>query len=413
MIEYLIDTSVLLDASYILDKLDGKIIISPYVIEELDSGYIRRDYGDKVNKVLSKLLDNQDRYIVDIHDGQVTKVCVGMDKDKLGNKIIAYGLKKNLVFVTCDLVRALKARGQGLETEIIGGSINTQHKGVKEIYLDLTKGRDRELLERHMSDVQSNLFGLHMNEYLIIYDRSNKQVNDRGELVHGKLDKIGKWTKDGFRYLKRSKEEDKRKRIEALNDLQLCALDLLYDDSVPIKIIAGNFGSGKTYLSLNSALDMVTHKKFDKLICVRNPIGDTDSEDIGFLPGDKGEKIEGFYKCITNNISKDYNITFLKEKGKISYEIPYYMKGMSIEDTFILVEEAEDLTLKTLKLIGSRVSKGSVVCFSGDYQQTESRYLSNNGLLQLISRTVDECLVGCVVLSEDVRSSASKVFANL
>jgi predicted ribonuclease YlaK len=89
------------------------------------------------------------------------------------------------------------------------------------------------------------------------------------------------------------------------------------------------------------------------------------------------------------------------------------MKGLTIPESYILIDEAEDLDLKTLKLIGSRIGKDSNIVFCGDYKQAEGKFIQDNGLLQLIEGTKGNPLVGIVVLDDDVRSSASKVFANL
>jgi PhoH-like ATPase len=89
------------------------------------------------------------------------------------------------------------------------------------------------------------------------------------------------------------------------------------------------------------------------------------------------------------------------------------MKGLSIQDTYILVDEAEDLSKRLIKLLGTRVAEGSVIVFSGDFEQAEEKYVHNNGLYQAIEKLKGHPLVGIVVLDEDIRSSASKAFAGL
>jgi PhoH-like ATPase len=103
----------------------------------------------------------------------------------------------------------------------------------------------------------------------------------------------------------------------------------------------------------------------------------------------------------------------MEQEGVLTKEIPFYMKGLSIEDTFIIADEAEDLTLKLVKLIGTRLGKGSNVVFSGDFKQAEDKYIYNNGLYLAVEKLKGHPLVGVVYLDEDVRSDASKVFAEL
>ena len=86
---------------------------------------------------------------------------------------------------------------------------------------------------------------------------------------------------------------------------------------------------------------------------------------------------------------------------------------MSYGSTFVFVEESEDMDLKILKLIGSRIESDSCVVFCGDYKQSEQKYRRNNGLFQLIEKLKGNPLVGIIVLNEDVRSEASKVFVDI
>jgi predicted ribonuclease YlaK len=198
-----------------------------------------------------------------------------------------------------------------------------------------------------------------------------------------------------------------------MNAEQRCALDMLMNNEIPIKILVGVTGSGKTKLAVEIGLHGVTDGgDFDKLVLVRNPIGS--GEDIGFLPGTLEEKVNTFYTPIIENIEGGAeSVDYLVKKCKLDKKIPFHMKGLTLPDSYVLVDEAEDLDLKTLKLIGSRVGKDSCVVFCGDYRQAENKFLANNGLTTLIEATKGNPLVGIVVLDYDVRSSASRVFAGL
>ena len=88
-------------------------------------------------------------------------------------------------------------------------------------------------------------------------------------------------------------------------------------------------------------------------------------------------------------------------------------RGMFIRSSPRLRVEAEDSSLKQIKQIGSRIDKDGCICVVGDWKQTSGKYLADNGMVQLIEQTKDESLVGVVVLDLDVRSEASKVFAEL
>src|SRR5690606_7824353 len=128
------------------------------------------------------------------------------------------------------------------------------------------------------------------------------------------------------------------KKIKPLNDLQACAIDLIMDKDIPIKIIAGTYGSGKTLLSVKGGMYHVFEKgNYSKLMVVRNPIGT--GEEIGWLKGSKEDKTAGFFKPIIQHLEGgEQEAYYLEQKGQLIKEIPYYMKGLSIEDTFLLCD---------------------------------------------------------------------------
>jgi predicted ribonuclease YlaK len=101
----------------------------------------------------------------------------------------------------------------------------------------------------------------------------------------------------------------------------------------------------------------------------------------------------------------------------VEFDSPYFAKGRSFGNASteyrILVDEAEDLTTKTVKLLGTRLGDNAKIIFCGDYNQAEKEYLDQNGLLHLIESSKDAGLVGFVNLEKDVRSEASKWFAEM
>ena len=170
----------------------------------------------------------------------------------------------------------------------------------------------------------------------------------------------------------------------------------------------------KTLLAIRSALYQTQEKgNYSSVLLVRNPTGS--GEEVGFLPGDLEEKTADFFAPFIDNMKGgEQELESLKMQGIIDTQIPFYLKGRSIPNTFIVVDEAEDLTAKDFKLIGSRIAKESCVVFTGDFKQAETKYVHNNGLskfIQYISQNPDP-LVGVVILDDDVRSSASKYFVN-
>ena len=103
----------------------------------------------------------------------------------------------------------------------------------------------------------------------------------------------------------------------------------------------------------------------------------------------------------------------LKDEGVIQTIIPYYMKGISLDKSFVIIDEAEDLTAKEIKLVGTRAGEGSKLVFCGDYKQAVVNTTDDNALVQLCEQFKGNPLFACIYLDEDVRSETSKLFASL
>lgn len=237
----------------------------------------------------------------------------------------------------------------------------------------------------------------HVNEYIIIQntdDNSEKEMRFDGE---------------NFVALKLPSS----RFIKGKNGLQRCALDLLLNPDITIAAVLGGYGSGKTYLTLQMALYNVTEKGHQsKILGVRSPQGE--GKEVGFLPGTLQEKVQGFFEPLTQQLNGgEFELESLKQRGILDSNIPYYMKGTTYNDTIMLVDEAEDLDEKQLRLVGTRIGSNSKIYFAGDYKQSVINTTDNNALIKMCNELKGNKMFGCVYLGEDVRSTTSKIFANL
>ncbi|MEK5036320.1 PhoH family protein [Paenibacillus sp. FSL R7-0302] len=391
---YVVDTNVLLDKLEVL--VGHEVVILSHVLRELDKHKSNRDKPDlafRARKAVRHIEANQDKFVFDLKD-YVWDVDDQHEAGYVDNMIIQACVESGYGLITEDVLLKFKAKGYNIPLINLDFEKNVEatYTGVKEIEVF-----DEEELNKIYND-ETNMFDLLINQYLVI------KFNDEYYCY--------RWTGEFFAEL----VVPPGRVVNAQNAQQLCALDLLWDTTIPIKFIIGTYGSGKTYLSSKVAIEFVkgsnSTKHYRKLMMVRNPIGS--GEQIGFLKGTKEDKTSDFFKPIVQHLDKgEFEADQMERDGILKKEIPYYMKGLSISDTFILVDEAEDLTLKLVKLIGTRLAEHACVVFSGDFNQAEEKYIYNNGLYQAVDKLKGNPLVGVVMLNEDVRSSASKVFADL
>jgi len=377
---YVVDTNLLLHNIDILSQ-EENIIIPLVVLQELDK--LKNDdcIGFEARRAIREIKSSSVKIDIDfgcdeVKNDDIILQCAKTHDSKLYTKDICLGIKANQFGV------------EAIDPYPEGDSIYT---GIKTVYLS-----DADMSNMY-ENPYDNIFNLCPNQYLLV-------KNDEGHTV----DKM-KWISNKLVNLKLPPN----KIIKPLNDLQAFAIDLLNDTDIPIKILAGTYGSGKSFINIRMALYHLLQKgNYSKILFIRNPIGS--GEEIGHLPGTKDEKIGPFYKVIEQQLEGgELELQRLLQYRQLEYEIPYHIKGQSISSTYMLVDEAEDMNKKIIKLIGTRVAENSCICFSGDWKQAESKYMRDNGLLYLINKTKNNPLVGAVVLDTDVRSSASKVFADL
>ena len=161
------------------------------------------------------------------------------------------------------------------------------------------------------------------------------------------------------------------------------------------------------------ALYNVNEKGYQsKILGVRSPQGE--GKDIGYLPGDFDSKTDNFFLQLTQQLNGGaFELVSLKQRGVLETYIPFYMKGTTYNDTVIVVDEAEDLDEKQIRLVGTRVGTNSKIYFAGDYKQSVINTTKNNALVKMCNEFKGNKQFATIYLGEDVRSETSKMFANL
>jgi PhoH-like ATPase len=188
---------------------------------------------------------------------------------------------------------------------------------------------------------------------------------------------------------------------------------LLNNKDIPIVAINGAVGSGKTFLSIRMALHHIVDKgNSSKVLAVREAIGE--GKEVGYLRGTFEDKTKLFFKPIEQSLSGgEFELQALIQRGVLESTIPFYIKGTTYNDTIIVCDESEDLSKKQLKLLGTRLGQNSRIFFAGDYKQSTVDSSERNAMVMMCNELKGNKNFGCVYLDEDVRSEASKIFANL
>ncbi|MBM4370217.1 MAG: PhoH family protein, partial [Deltaproteobacteria bacterium] len=208
------------------------------------------------------------------------------------------------------------------------------------------------------------------------------------------------------------------------NREQTFAMDLLLDDSVKLVTLAGKAGTGKTLLAIAAGLSKVTDEKTHSKLLVSRPIFPL-GRDIGFLPGTVDEKLNPWMQPIHDSVDflmastrkergSGKGFAELKDMGFLEIEPLTYIRGRSIPNQYLVVDEAQNLTHHEVKTILTRAGEGTKVVLTGDPYQIDQPYLDamNNGLTYTVERMKGVSLAGSVTLTRGERSELAELAAD-
>ena len=397
----LYDTNALLNLQ---DKaFEEEFIISQKTLEEIEN--IKTSSGKdgeikwKARRVAHLLDDRFDSYHVVATNSEIREILQKFCIDESPDSIIcsaAYHINSTVqpvLFVTDDVNCKFIARKIfGLETRGVNEiklitSIDS-YLGYKDIVMT-----DTEMAEFYMHQ-DNNKFNLNINEYLIIRDSSGEAVDYRR--WDGECNQVLNYKKIKSQFLG---------MIRPVNPQQVCAFDMLQSKTAKIKVLAGRAGSGKDYLMISNAIKMIEDGKFDKLVYIRNPIGVKDSKEIGFLPGNKDEKLMPWAMVLADHLGGETGLSMKMMAGQIEIEHLGYIRGRCFKNSIIYCTEAENLSREHVQLIISRVGEGSELWMNGDFKQTDSPvFRMSNGLLSTVTRFAGLEDFGYVYLDKTERS---------
>ena len=248
---------------------------------------------------------------------------------------------------------------------------------------------------------------VHPNENIVFVDELNE-----------KKTALTCYNKGKGRFVLRQPTKSPVWGIKPRNKEQILALGLLMDAEIPVVSLVGKAGSGKTLLALASALEQTfgSEQKYKRIVVTKpvEPVG----KDIGFLPGTMEEKMLPWLAPIQDNLqfllgNDKITLDMYMQEGKIEVEAMTYIRGRSISDSFIIIDEAQNLNQHEIKTILTRVGEGTKIVLTGDIEQIDNVYVdaTNNGLSYVIEKLKTEELVGHIILSKGVRSPVATMAA--
>jgi len=217
--------------------------------------------------------------------------------------------------------------------------------------------------------------------------------------------------------------------VFARNKEQLFAMELLLDPDVKMVTIHGQAGTGKTLLAIACGLRMTADENKYRKVLVSRPIFPL-GRDIGFLPGDVNEKLNPWMKPIFDNLEyllatrsdarKDGRAVqpeyqYLIDRRIVEVEALTYIRGRSIPQQYLIIDEAQNLTPHEVKTVLTRAGEGTKVVMTGDPNQIDNPYVDamSNGLTYAVERFKDASIAGHITLRKGERSELAELAASL
>ncbi|RAL20977.1 phosphate starvation-inducible protein PhoH [Lujinxingia litoralis] len=450
---FVVDTNVLLhDPRAIFRFEDNTVIIPIYVIEEIDT--FKRDMSElgRNAREISRILDeyrgrgNLGQGVA-LDGGGTLRVSFDrvkepvefLDTHKKDNLILSVALEVQrrepevpCIFVSKDVNLRVRADVLGLaaekyeEQDVV--SVQELYPGSSELEVDndwIDQLHERgellttleELAAHRVEGARGRGTHFYTNEYLLLRNARGPQT------TLGKIQVDAESGQVTIRPLARAR--DHVWGIRPRNREQAFALDALLDDSVNVVTLIGKAGTGKTLLAIAAGLQKVTEERSHHKLLVSRPVIPM-GRDLGYLPGTVEEKLDPWMRPIFDNVEYLMGISHtdrrsgrgadeLKSMGIIEIEPLTYIRGRSLPNLYMIVDEAQNLTPHEVKTILTRVGEGTKIVLTGDPYQIDNPYVDSesNGLSYLVNRFKGQSLASTVTLFKGERSDLAEMAANL
>ena len=432
---YVIDTNVFLtNANSIFEFKNNDIVVPIKVLDEIDKHKKRQDGVGLNARSTIRILDGlrskgnlhkgvrlaKGQGIIYVKGYDPEDMPIGCDLKSADNEIITTAItemkshaKRKVVVVTRDINMRVKCDSLGIITEdyipnkIVADETKLFTGFAKHLVDDqlIDQFYSGEEIKLDKDEVKSKF---KPNQFIMLVSNANEKKTALARFMNYNLalKKVTTYEHGLWGLRPRNKE-------------QTFAFDLLMDPEVPIVTLIGKAGCGKTLLAIAAGLEQVIEKGIYKKLVVSRPVQPM-GKDIGYLPGTMEEKMKPWLMPIQDNLEflmngQHKSMDMFFDKGVIQVEALTYIRGRSINNAFIIIDEAQNLTIHELKTIITRVGENTKVILTGDIEQIDSMYLdaTSNGLSHAVEKMKNYELSGHMTLIKGERSKvatlASKV----
>jgi len=428
---YVIDTSAFLtDADCIYNFKNNDIVVPLKVLEEIDKHKKRQDgvglNARQIIRTFDRLRGSGNLFkgvrlrkghgLVRMRRSDPSHLPVDLDHSVADHMIISCALAEStetgrkVVVVSRDINMRVICDSLGIESEDY--IPNKAVQDVVRLYPGFTQHLVDDQTIDHFYDgedvfVDEENKKFFPNQFVMLVSNSNEKKTALAKFV------------DYTKALRRVRKTKRLWNIDARNKEQTFALDLLMDPTVPVVTLIGKAGTGKTLCAVAAGLEQVLSKEIYKKVIISRPVIPM-GKDIGFLPGTLEEKMRPWLAPIRDNIQflmgdDRTTMEMYFERGTIEVEALTYIRGRSVSNAYIIIDEAQNLTLHEVKTIITRVGEGTKIVLTGDIEQIDNVYTdqTSNGLAFIVEKFKHYDLAGHVTLQKGERSRVATLAAKI
>jgi|TARA_R110002020_G_scaffold72542_4_gene186640 PhoH-like ATPase len=433
---YVLDTSVYLtDSRAIYSYGNNDIIIPLIVLEELDNCKKRPNGIGLNSRSIIRILDDlrakgnfqkgirikKGAGMIYTQAPDLSLLPIGYSNSVPDHHIIASALtlssnnpSKKVIVVSNDINLRIKCDAVGIPSE--GYKTENVINQSSELYGGFTKLLvDDQIIDRFyagenifLENATDDKAELYPNQFVMLVSSSNEKKTAITRFVDENIE---------FKKIPQYKESDGW-GIAPKNKEQNCALELLLDKNIPVVSLIGKAGSGKTLCAIAAGLQQIMGQEsnYNRLIVSRpvQPMG----KDIGYIPGTIEEKMAPWLAPIQDNLRflfGDDNLMLesYMEKRIIEVEALTYIRGRSIQNAYIIIDECQNLTRHEIKTILTRVGEGTKIVLTGDIEQIDNVNIdeTTNGLTYVIEKLKDSDITGHITFIKGERSKVATLCA--
>jgi PhoH-like ATPase len=435
---FILDTNVLLFDPQALFKFGNNDIVIPIVVvEEIDRFKREMSENGRHARLFSRLIDEMraDGELsrgVKLPNGGILTVELGgnqplpleLQMDKADNRILAVAIslkkehpKRPVVFVTKDVNLRIKADALGITAEDYEpSSVEPDQLYSGTLTLSVDAHWVDEFYQNKRLAYKEVTQPFKPNQYVILKDSANPNHTA-----------MGRYSKELDCIVPVFKPVEGLWGIFPKNAEQAFAIDALLNDDIKLVSLVGKAGTGKTLLAIAAGLAKTVDEGVYHRLLVSRPVFPL-GKDIGFLPGDIEEKLNPWMQPIYDNIDFLFGTTGAKgrrgagkgcqelmNQGLLQIEPLTYIRGRSIPQQYLIVDESQNLTPHEIKTIVTRAGDDTKIVLTGDSYQIDNPYVdsANNGLVYLVDRFKEEPISAHITLSKGERSKLSELASNL